>query len=186
MNYKPLLKAVNALDDVGSAIARKTGSMTIGAAAEGALITGAEGAILGGVAGAIDDDSSVGEGMLKGALIGGAIGGVSQGALSHYLQKNPHINANVAVAVGKTGTEAVSMGNGVAAQVQAQRASTTHIIPEGSVDYARAGQNSFIFGARKGLIKDVSHATTNMRTGETSFANMSDVQVAKWIAEYGV
>ena len=160
MNYKPLLKAVNALDDVGSAIARKTGSMTVGAAAEGAMITGVEGAVLGGIAGAVDDDTSVGEGMLKGALIGGAIGGISQGALSHYLQKNPRINA--------------------------MQTSSGKMVLEGAVDYSRAGQNSIIFGARKGLIKDVSHSTTNMRTGETSFANMSDAQVAKWIAEYRI
>lgn len=160
MNYKPILKAVNMLDDVGSAIARKTGNKTIGAAVEGAIVTGAEGAILGGIAGAIDEDSSVGEGMVKGALIGGAVGGISQGALSNYLQKNPRINA--------------------------MKTSSGAMILEGAVDYSRAGQNSLIFGARKGLIKDVSHATANMHTGEISFANMSDAQVAKWIAEYRV
>ena len=67
---------------------------TVGGSFEGAAIGAGTGMVIGGIGGAIDDDETVGGGMIKGAVAGGLTGGIGAGILAHHYN-NPALTQNI-------------------------------------------------------------------------------------------
>jgi hypothetical protein len=59
-------------------------AITIGGAAQGAIIGSTSGAVIGGISGAIDEDDTALSGALRGGFIGGTLGGIGGGASGYF------------------------------------------------------------------------------------------------------
>ena len=85
----------DAVNEISADVSEKIAfGNTLAGSFEGAAIGAGTGMVIGGIGGAIDDDETVGGGMIKGAVAGGLTGGIGAGILAHHYN-NPALTQNI-------------------------------------------------------------------------------------------
>ena len=85
----------DAINEISADVSEKIAfGNTLAGSFEGAAIGAGTGMVVGGIGGAIDEDETVGGGMIKGAVAGGLTGGIGAGILAHHYN-NPALTQNI-------------------------------------------------------------------------------------------